>query len=463
MIPYYNENCFETPIRTSRAKQLLKALASLRKKYKPILHSTLAQLPGGNDLATNHGHQQLEAWFESKGTMDDTVLEILTPQDSNDVIIIVQLRSIDNLNTAFGKRHHGKGIGYLATFVFSSRNDISQAVSNFHAILGRALKTAFKVKKPPQLCSISSVNKTFNALKKKKHTTEPIPDTLIPSLTLLKESDFRSIVARAKQAKDPTLQNIITSAGISEAKAGPLFQQAVDEKILIRQYNVTCPQCSAPLARVPTKTAIAQMAKDNVACPKCRTCISATSYQDCFVVADHIANILDGSKWLDLFVRHKLKPYPQFSRVLTEIVDGPNELDLVVNLDGDLLLAELKDARFSIGHAYSFVGKCSQYKPDITLIIATQGVAADVKEYIKNTGLQTHYIESLESLEESFETIFSEANTRTMSKLIGEIAWTPLVTRALLSALGTSLPIPEDPFGMGFSKRTPFPGGRGRW
>jgi hypothetical protein len=200
------------------------------------------------------------------------------------------------------------------------------------------------------------------------------------------------------------------------------------------------------------------MAQEKAACPKCKTCVTETSFVDSYVVAEHIGSIMDGSKWLDLFVRHKLRKYPQVSGVVTEVIDGPNELDLVANLDGKLLLAELKDCRFSIGHAYSFVGKCSQYKPDITMIITTEGVDPDVKDYVQNTGLQTHYVESLESLESSFQAIFSQINAQALSSWVSEVPWTTLVNRALLTTLGVAVPALEEPMSMAYRQLTAFPG-----
>lgn len=456
MIPYYSKSCFETPIRDSRVEQLCKAIESLQSKYDLVIRRTLDQLPGGSNLASGYIREKLDAWFDTENLSRNLMLEILTPKESSDLFFFIQVSDIDHLQTTFGKRYHDKGLGFISTFTFSSGKDVSAAVAKFHNDFGNALKSKFRLKNPPKLSKISIINKTVEDLEKKRHTTDSIPASIVSSLNLLKDADFRSIVSRAKQAKDPTLHNIVASAGISEADAEPLFNKAVDEKILIRQYNVICCSCGAALARVPTKTAIAQMSKDQVACPKCKTCVKANSHEDCYVVADQISRILNGSKWLDLFVRHKMEQYPQVGRILTEVVDGPNELDVIANLDGKLLFAELKDARFDIGHAYPFVGKCSQYEPDIAIIIATQGVSDDVKEYIQNTGLEPHYIESLEFFDQEIESVFSEENVQKMGRLVGETEWTSLVSQTLLSALGASLPIPEEGYSYGFTSSSRY-------
>ena len=464
MIPYYEKNCYETAITTAKAQRLSQALKLLHKKYNPLILSTVSCLPEGEKAVEEHSSQQLTMWFKAaRGRAEDVLLALFTPRKDSSVIFAIQLKAMENLQTDFGKRYHKKGYAYIETSAYSLRTDAGAVVKEFHSDFGAAMQKVFKLRKCPAASSISLINKTFDVLKTKKNTTEAIPETLIPALDLLKQSDFRSIVARAKQAKDPTAENIFTSAGLKPEVGQPLLVTAVAAGILIQHYNVVCLSCKTPLARVPSKAAIRRMVQERVACPKCKNCMTDTSFVDCYVVADHIASVLDGSKWLDLFVRHKLKPYPQVSKVVTEVIDGPNELDLVANLDGKLLLAELKGCRFSIGHAYSFVGKCSQYKPDITMIIATDGVDADVKEYIKNTGLQTHYVESLESLQVSFQNIFSQINGQTLSSLVSEVPWTALVNRALLSALGVTMPMPDESMSFAYARRMGFPPGAMPW
>lgn len=457
MIPYYEKSCCETPITKAKAKLLSQALALLNKKYDAMLHSALGRLPMGTKVLAEHSAKELSTWFASKEPQSEVVLGLFGSRRTGDIIFAITLKPMDKLQTSFGKRCHHKGFGYLSTLAFSSRTNTVSEVKAFHADLARALQSTFRLKKPPAVAPISVVNDTFERLQASKHSTNPIPSTLIPALELLKDTGFRNVVSRAKQAKDPTLANIVTSTGLTAEAVRPLLSAGLRARILVRHYNVICQSCKTVLTRVPTKAAVAQMAENKAACPKCKACVTPTSSDDCYMVADHISAILDRSKWLDLFVRNRLKPYCQPSRILTEVIDGPNELDLVANLDGKLLLAELKDSRFSIGHAYSFVGKCSQYKPHIALIIATEGVDPDVKEYIQNTEIHTDYIESLDKLDSTFEALFAQLNAQTMASLISEVPWTSLATQALLARLGVSIPALDEPIPSVFRRRILFP------
>ena len=126
------------------------------------------------------------------------------------------------------------------------------------------------------------------------------------------------------------------------------------------------------------------------------------------------------------------------------------------------MLMELKDSKFSIGHAYSFVGKCSQYKPELAIVCSTEGVDPDVKEYLKNTGIAAHYVENLEDLSSAFASVFSGQNAKNLMSLLEKVSWDFLLTRSLLSNFDTSLPIPDGRYSVAY-RRSVLPVARGRW
>ena len=107
---------------------------------------------------------------------------------------------------------------------------------------------------------------------------------------------------------------------------------------------------------------------------------------------------------------------------------------------------ELKDNRFSIGHAYPFVGKCSQYKPDVAVIVATDGIDADVKEYLANTGVSAVYIENIESIDKELETLLSDHYADKLKNLISSILWGYLLPSSILAPYGQQIDLPFNPY-----------------
>ena len=452
MIASYTKHCIEAAIGKSRPKALSKALASLHSHYTPILKTSFLAIPGGADFFADQANQ-LAAWLTSRDK-SDYVMEIFQPKNDADTLIFVEIRNITALKTDFGKKYHKKSAGYLIIYGFAKTDDGKSRVSAFRKALAKAIAKAFALKREPKIASIGLINKKMEELSKKKNSTPTIPGDLVPALELLTDSQFRNVVIRTRQAKDPTLENIAKSTGLPSSAVEPILTRGVDNRVLTKQYNVVCTKCGNVLARVASVDAIAQMQKDQVSCPGCKTVVQQDSHVDAYSVSDQIDPILTGSEWMHMYLRKKIDPFLPTGTSITSVIDGPNELDLVANVDGDLLLAELKDSRFSIGHAYSFVGKCSQYQPDLAVIVATEGVDDDVKEYVKNTGIATHYIEHISDIEDALARILSERNSQRLAQLLGEVSWKAFVTKSVLGHFNVSLPIPREPYGY------PFPEGR---
>ncbi len=278
----------------------------------------------------------------------------------------------------------------------------------------------------------------MDALAKKRHEKFVVDDATIKKVHALAESDLRNVVLRTKQARDPTVDNIASSAGIAVDDARKHLTDATRHGLLKKQFNVTCKSCSNIIARVTSRDPLNDMASSGVACAKCGTRLTNSSFQYCYAVASDVKPLLEHSKWMTVFVQDALQQCG-INRILTEIVDGPHEIDLVANVDGDFLLLELKDGRFSIGHAYSFVGKCSQYKPDQAAIVATDGVDTDVRDYIQKTGVKAHYFESLNGLQDSFDRLFTEINSRKLQRLLGSSRWDAILTESVLHKFGVAV------------------------
>ena len=393
---------------------------------------------------------ELKEWFKGE-QKEKIILDILVPKNTCDAIFFIELKDMNTLETDFGKKHQNKGAGYIVIYGFSQRDDTQKDFEKFHSCVAKSLEKNFQLKRLPQLISIAQINEKFEKLSKKKNSTPPIPEDLVPTLELLKDSKFRNTIIRAKQAKNPTFDNIVKSTGMDESIVQTLLTTAVDSNILIKQYNVLCPSCKNPLARVSTQSTISRMVKDGVSCPLCKVGIKDTSYANCYLVKNNIGSLLEGSKWMGMYVRMKLEPF--LLKCLTSVIDGPNELDLVANVDGSLLLMELKDARFDIGHAYSFVGKNSQYHPDIAMIVATDGVSEEVREYSNNTGITTNYVEKLTDLEQALKMLFSEKNAQRLGQLLGEVSWNKLVAKGIFSSFDVEVPFLEDRYSFKFGPR----------
>ncbi len=123
-------------------------------------------------------------------------------------------------------------------------------------------------------------------------------------------------------------------------------------------------------------------------------------------------------------------------RILLNLHDGPEEIDAFVDMDGTLLMIELKDNEFSMGHAYPFGGRIGLYKPDYAIIVATRGVASDVKDYFETVKPQSTiiYIDRLNQLASSLEVIMKTIRTQRAEEVLTNFELVDIQIPSLLAS-----------------------------
>ena len=80
------------------------------------------------------------------------------------------------------------------------------------------------------------------------------------------------------------------------------------------------------------------------------------------------------------------------------------------------------------------------------MIVATEGIDEDVKEYVSNTGIEAFYIDTLTDLEDVLKDVFSKNNSRQLSELIREISWDSLLLDSVMDALDISSPVSRNSY-----------------
>ena len=109
-------------------------------------------------------------------------------------------------------------------------------------------------------------------------------------------------------------------------------------------------------------------------------------------------------------------------RILLNLHEGAEEIDALVDLEGTLIMFELKDNEFSMGHAYPFAARIGLYEPDFAIVVSTKGVAPDVKEYFKKvrSGAEIIYVDNLNELDNSLQEVVKYVRTRRARELISQ-------------------------------------------
>jgi len=211
------------------------------------------------------------------------------------------------------------------------------------------------------------------------------------------------------------------------AEIGPDEVQAAIERLqkgglLSQEYVVICTKTSNQVNRVNSRQQIEQMGKIGVRC-SCGNLISEERIEKLIVPTSTLQKMLDQSYWMTARLVYLLGDLqvPQ-DRVLLNLQEGPEEIDAFVDLDGSLVMFELKDSLFSMGHAYPFSGRIGLYKPDVAVIVSTRGIAPEVKEYFKQIEPEASlvYVGSLGDLGSRLGEIVAQVRWQTAQELIAQ-------------------------------------------
>lgn len=437
MLPYFQKHCYETLISKRRVRKLFSAISRFAEEPDDLATDVLSGMPGESEDVDSR-ILVTEEWL---GTPDRgrLGLNIFFPEQEPEFVFALALRSIATLSSDWGERYDDPTRAFLLSFGYGTDASVAPHLKRWRERLARKIQDEFRLTNPPRIASVSRINNTFETLDASDHLTPEIPQKVLDNFDMYRDQDVRSVLIRTKQAREPTIANIAESAAMEASEVRSLIAGCIGRGMIDRQYNVLCDRCGEALARVTSRPAVRGVVQQGVLCPACGNTVETQSSIKCYHVGEGVSRALAGSQWMGMYLRKWLADYWGYSEVVTEVQHGPNEIDLVANLNGSLMLMELKDDRFSMGHAYSFVGKCTQYNPDFAVIVATEGCDSDVKDYIDNLDITTLYVEDIDDLESSFDPLFTRIHLNHLAQVIREYSWEERLTHSLLAALGVDV------------------------
>ncbi|MNO38129.1 hypothetical protein D3C76_282240 [compost metagenome] len=248
----------------------------------------------------------------------------------------------------------------------------------------------------------------------------------------------------AKSLYEPELLNILmsikSSGGLLRRDALAKFDKITDSSkhfleliklnLLKSEYVVLCKKTSEQINKAPSKESINLMGEHGIKCSRCNRLITDETIEE-YLTATEIANeMLDGSKWMTInLVETLLNLGITEEDILVNITQGPEEIDAIVSIGDEIVLFELKDSQFSLGHAYAFQSRLGLYEAETGVIWASKGVAPEVKEHFNKVkpDAEICYIESNESLWPLLLKIIEELRWGILERELSSLAITGIV------------------------------------
>lgn len=199
----------------------------------------------------------------------------------------------------------------------------------------------------------------------------------------LEDPSTRSLALVVKRSGGILAADLVKKAKNKPEEVQDVIEHLTGAGLLAQEYVIICHKTSNQINRVSSQEAIEKMAKMGVLC-SCGRLISEERVEELFTPTSQLQKMLDQSYWM---TANLLRVLDQLNipkdRIMFNLLDGAEEIDAFVDLDGALLMFELKDSEFSMGHAYPFGARIGLYKPDLAIIVSTNGVAREVKEHFE--------------------------------------------------------------------------------
>jgi hypothetical protein len=216
------------------------------------------------------------------------------------------------------------------------------------------------------------------------------------------------------------------------------IKQLVTSELLSTEYVVICKKTSNQINRVRSREAIDKMVEVGVSC-SCGRPINEERVEELLVPTPTLHRMLNQSFWTTVKLVRALREIGiQDENILLNLREGADEIDAFIDLDGVLLMVELKDNEFSMGHAYPFAGRISQYKPVYALIVSTQGIDVDVKQYFGRVKPEAKivYVDSLDALKPALEKIAIEIRSKEVKEVLRAVESNNFIRVPLIEFLG---------------------------
>jgi len=225
----------------------------------------------------------------------------------------------------------------------------------------------------------------------------------------LEDPFTRTIALIVKRSGGILATDVFKKVNVGKENVQAVISQLSEAELISKEYVIICRKSSNQTNRVKSLEDLDKIAKMGLLC-SCGKSISEERVEELFVPTSKLQKMLDKSYWLTVKLVEEIMKYNiSADRILLNLQEGSDEVDAFVDLDGALLMFELKDTQFSMGHAYPFGGRIGLYSPDFAIIVSTEQIEQQVKDYFIRVkpGAEIAYVDTLDQLRPELSQITS--------------------------------------------------------
>ncbi|HEY9682645.1 MAG TPA: hypothetical protein V6C86_13785 [Oculatellaceae cyanobacterium] len=228
-----------------------------------------------------------------------------------------------------------------------------------------------------------------------------ITEREMKSAKVLETTGVRDVASAIRKSGVILAKELLRNNPDTASDTVKCVDQLIQADLLHQEYVVICSKSGAHVNRVEHRETIDQMSKLGVLC-SCGKRIADEAIEGLLSTDALLPKMLDKNYWMTVSVVRSLMGLgisPE--KILLNPSSLNDDVEILADLDGTLLMFNLKDTEFGIPHALSVTTRISMHKPSIAFLVSTLGISNDVKEHFKRVKLDTQvvYIPTLTQLD----------------------------------------------------------------
>ena len=259
---------------------------------------------------------------------------------------------------------------------------------------------------------------------------------------ILEDQDRREVATVVNRAGG-MLAGYLRKRATNSPEIENVIADLIRGSLLTQECVVICRQTSSQINRVRSRDTIDRMAEMGVSC-SCGRPIGSEIVEEIFSATPTLQRMLDRSYWMAARLVSVLESLgvPK-GRIFLNLSEGLNEDEIgaLADVHGTVLMFEIKDGEFSVGHAYAFASRIGLYKPDYAILVSTQGVDGDAKEYFDRVKPQATIvcIDKLEQLTPVLSEIIARLRCEAAAEILSSLDRVAHVRVPLAQVLGSRI------------------------
>ena len=227
----------------------------------------------------------------------------------------------------------------------------------------------------------------------------------------------------------------------SDGQAGlpSVRERLLESDLVVGETVVLCGKTGQAISRVRSRSTLDAMADAGLRC-SCGKPANEEKIEEALSITELGRDLLDKSRWMTLvLIEELLHIGVSPDHIFVEQQFDGDEIACIAIISGDVVLFELRDGRFSLGHAHSFNAKIGIVQPDYSMVVTTEKIGNDAKIHFDRRRQAVRKNMPRPYVDESVEPLFVEGISNLRAGL--EDLVTNLVTKDARRVLSEVLPL----------------------